>query len=79
MLKLPHADYELATFQGENGTISPSFLPKGGNLILGNEILAPIVPDYPQDSKDLSQHTIQNISHTIEDASVNLPIGWTPV
>ncbi|MGF1962245.1 MAG: HipA-like protein [Aulosira sp. DedVER01a] len=79
LLRLPHADYELATFNGENGTISPSFLAKGGNLILGNEILAPIVPDYPQDSKDLTQHTIHNISHAIEDPSVNLPIGWIPV
>lgn len=80
LLRLPHADYELAAYNGENGIISPSFLPsqKGGILTLGNEILARIVSNYPQDSKDLSQHTIDNVFNAIGDASVNLPIDWTP-
>ncbi|WP_335233305.1 hypothetical protein [Nostoc sp.] len=45
LLGLPHADYELAIFNGENGIVSPSFLPpqEGAILILGNEILARIV------------------------------------
>ncbi|MBH8565547.1 HipA domain-containing protein [Nostoc sp. CENA67] len=78
LLALPHADYELATFNGEDGIISPSFLPEGGVPTLGNEILTAIVCDYPQDSKDLSQHTIDNISNAIKNASVNLPIGSIP-
>ncbi|BBD67139.1 hypothetical protein NIES4072_55680 [Nostoc commune NIES-4072] len=57
LLGLPHADYELAVYNDDNGIISPSFLPsqKGGILTLGNEILARIVSNYPQDSKDLSR------------------------
>ncbi|NEP10149.1 MAG: hypothetical protein F6K14_08015 [Symploca sp. SIO2C1] len=39
LLGLPHADYELATFDGSWGIISPSFLPEDGSLIPGNEIL----------------------------------------
>lgn len=78
LLGLPHADYELATFNGEDGIISASFLPEGGILSLGNEILSASVSDYPQDSKDLSQHTIDNISNAIENTSVNFPIAWTP-
>ncbi|TVP56686.1 MAG: HipA-like protein [Nodularia sp. (in: Bacteria)] len=74
LLDLPHAVYELATFNGENGIITPCFLPERGILTLGNEILAPIVPDYPQDSKDLTKHTIENISNAIESGSVNLPL-----
>jgi len=81
LLGLPHADYELATFNGENGIVSPSFLPpqEGAILILGNEILARIVSDYPQDSKDLSQHTIDNVLNAIKDGLVNLPINWKPL
>ena len=80
LLGLPHAGYELATFNGENGIISPSFLlhQQGAILTLGNEILARIVCNYPQDSKDLSQHTIDNVFNAIRDASLNLPINWTP-
>ncbi|MBN3872346.1 HipA-like protein [Nostoc sp. JL33] len=80
LLGLPHADYDLAVYNRENGIISPSFLPfqEGAILTLGNEILARIVSNYPQDSKDLSQHTIDNVFNAIGDASLNLPINWTP-
>ncbi len=40
LLQLAHAKYELATFQGEKGIISPSFLPDRGSLTLGNEVLS---------------------------------------
>lgn len=40
MLGLPHAVYELATYEGKSGVISPSFVERGGRLILGNELLA---------------------------------------
>lgn len=76
LLDLPHAIYELATFNGYNGVISPSFLPEAGILTLGNEILTPIVPGYPQNCRDLSQHTIHNICHALEIGSVNSPIHW---
>ncbi len=76
LLDLPHAIYELATFNGYNGVITRSFLPSDGTLTLGNEILEPIVPGYPQNSRDLSQHTIHNICRALESGSVNSPIHW---
>jgi hypothetical protein len=76
LIKLPHAKYELAIFNNEKGTISPSFVPENGSLIPGNEILAKIFLDYPQDSKDLSQHTLNNIFRIFETSSVNLPKNW---
>jgi hypothetical protein len=78
LLGIPHADYELAIFNGENGTISPNFLPENGSLILGNEILAPMIPDYPKYSKNPSQHTIDNVFNAISSDLLNLPIGWQP-
>ncbi|AFZ23917.1 HipA-like protein [Cylindrospermum stagnale PCC 7417] len=78
LLGLPHAYHELATLNGDNGTISPSFLCKNGSLITGNEILARRLPSYPQDLRDHSQHTIDNVLNAIGGSEVNLPIGWKP-
>ncbi|MBC1224669.1 HipA-like protein [Nostoc sp. UCD121] len=89
LLELPHADYELATFNSERGTISPSFLPEDksvpeeervplSRLTLGNEILAGVVSNYPKYSKNPSQHTIDIVFNAIGDSSVNLPLNWTP-
>lgn len=79
LLGLPHADYDLATFDGCPGTISPSFLPEAGSLILGNEVMAQLMPDYPSEANNPSQHTINNVFQVIGQASVNLPLGWTPL
>ncbi|MBK1988273.1 HipA domain-containing protein [Sphaerospermopsis aphanizomenoides BCCUSP55] len=90
LLGLPHANYELATFNGENGIISPSFIPEEASLAefgnipqdekltLGNEILFRIVSDYPRYSKNPSQHTIDIVLNAINESTVNLPINWTP-
>jgi len=78
LLGLPHAIYELAIFKGERGTVSPSFVPEGGSLTFGNEILARIVPKYLQEYKNPSQHTVEIILNAIGDAAVNLPIDWKP-
>jgi hypothetical protein len=79
LIKLPHAKYELASFKNQKGTISPSFLPENSRLSPGNEILAEIFLDYPEDIKDLSQHTLDNIFRVFENSSVDLPRDWTPL
>ena len=76
LLKLPHAEYELATCNSEYGIISRSFLPKNSNLVLGNEILARIYSDYPEDTRDLSQHTIERIFGAFEKLEISTPFGW---
>lgn len=79
LIKLPHAKYELAIFNNEKGTISPSFLRDNSRLSPGNEILAAIFLDYPQDIKDLSQHTLGNIFRVLAKSSIDLPIDWKPL
>lgn len=79
LLGLPHAVYELAeTWEGNRGVVSPNFLLKGGTLFHGNEILTPIVPNYPTSKiYNVSQHTIDIVLRAIRDESVNLPLSWT--
>ena len=48
LLVIPHAHYELAEYDGERGVISPSFVPEGGILVHGNEILSTVVEGYPR-------------------------------
>ena len=78
LIQLPHAEYELATFNHEKGTISKSFLPENSSLIPGNEILAQIFVDYPEDINDLSQHTLDNIFRVFNSSSVDSPMSWIP-
>lgn len=79
LLGLPHAVYELAeTWEGNCGVVSPYFLPTGGTLVHGNELLTPIVPNYPTSGTyKVTQHTIDIVLNVIEDNSVNLPLDWT--
>lgn len=79
LLGLPYATYHLAkTWEGNRGVVSPYFLPKSGTLVHGNEILTPIVPDYPTFATyGNKQHTIDIVLRVIEADHVNLPIGWT--
>lgn len=79
LLGLPHAVYELAeTWEGNRGVVSPYFLPEGGTLVHGNELLTPIVPNYPTSGTyKVTQHTIDIVLNVISDERVNLPIGWT--
>lgn len=80
LIKLPHAKYELAISNSDTGIISQSFLTPSTKLILGNEILTQVYSDeYPQDNKDLSQHTVERIFGAFEALQILLPLGWTPI
>lgn len=78
LLGLPHAIYYLAeTWEGNYGVVSPSFLPKGATLIHGNEILTPIVPNYPTfQNYGVSQHTIDIVLSVLTEENINFPIDW---
>jgi hypothetical protein len=80
-LGLPHATYHLAeTWEGKRGVVSPNFLPPGGTLVHGNEILTAIEPNYLTAAtyKEASQHTIDIVLQAIAADHVGLPIAWTP-
>lgn len=80
MLGLPHATYHLAeTWEGNRGVVSLNFLPSGGTLVHGNEILTPIVPNYPTSlTYGASQHTIDIVLQVITTDHLGLPIDWKP-
>ena len=67
LLGLPHAQYELATWRSQRGTVSPSFLPDGGSFIPGNEVLSAN-----------ARHRVNIVLNAIADNSVNLPLDWVP-
>jgi hypothetical protein len=80
LLGLPHASYELAaTWKGDRGIISLDFVPEGGTLVHGNELLASILPNYPTSSTyGVSQYTIDSVLNLIANKSVQLPFEWIP-
>lgn len=46
LLGIPHSHYELAVWKDHKGVVTPSFVPEGGRLVFGNELLARFVPGY---------------------------------
>src|ERR1035437_11044236 len=43
LIDIPHADYDFATWRELNGVITPTFVPKAGRLVLGNELFAKLI------------------------------------
>ena len=61
-LDIPHAEYELASWKGRDGVISPTFVPNNGRLVHGNELLAKIYPDYEETvTYNSSQHLFSEL------------------
>lgn len=70
LLQLPHAQIELATFEGKRGTCSLSFLntQQGDTLFHGNELLALIVKGYERECFfNQSDHTYHRVTQIIEE------------
>ncbi|MEM6254668.1 MAG: HipA-like protein [Cyanobacteria bacterium P01_D01_bin.156] len=79
LLGLPHARYELATWQDYPGIVSPTFLPKNTTLLHGNDILAGLVSSYPKDMDyKQSQHTLTNVINALSSEGLRLPLDWNP-
>jgi hypothetical protein len=78
-LGIPHATYELATWQDQPGTITPTLLSKNTDLLHGNDILASLVSSYPRgQSYQVSQHTLSIVLRAINLPGVKLPLDWSP-
>ena len=80
MLNIPHAEYELAVWKKDRkGVVTPTFVPKGGRLILGNELLARVVDDYDQTKRFRArQHTVRTVMAVASFEAIGFPIGWNP-
>jgi hypothetical protein len=78
-LGLPHAKYELATWQNKPGTISPRMIPMDASLQHGNDILTGRISSYPADEKfSVSQHTLDLVLAVISPPNIQLPLNWNP-
>lgn len=79
LLGLPHAQYDLAVWKDLKGVVTPTFVPKGGRLVLGNELLARIVNDYDQSKRFRArQHTVRTVMAIASFPAVGFPCGWEP-
>ncbi len=77
LLGLPHAEYELASHDGTSGVVTPSFVPEGSRLILGNELLARIINDYDKNKRfKVKQYTIRRTMAVLSSPIIHLPLGW---
>ena len=76
LLGIPHAGYELAVWRGMKGVLSPNFVPNGGRLVHGNELLAKVSPGYEASRKFRQrQHTLGSVLAIIKNI-MDPPIGW---
>jgi len=76
-LDLPHAYYDLAVCDGRIGVVSPNLVPRGGRLILGNELLARVFTEYDQSPPyRCSQHTLSRVMTVLRAPLIGPPLGW---
>lgn len=77
LLGVPHARYELATWQGKRGVVTPTLGTEGSRLVHGNELLARLIPGYPQHERfRVSQHTIGWVARIVGAERILPPPGW---
>ena len=77
LLELPHVAYELAIWKNRRGVVCRSMVPQSGRLIHGNELLARVVPAYPQTkSFQVRQHTVKSVLAVLRHFHVGLPLDW---
>jgi hypothetical protein len=77
LIGLPHAVYDLAIWGDKKGVVSPNFVPEGGRLVHGNELLPKIDSEY--DGAIFyrqRRHTLSRVLAVVRMKGINLPIGW---
>jgi hypothetical protein len=79
-LGLPHARYELASWKGQRGIVTPRITTEAERLVHGNELLIELDPDYDAGSADYRTplHTVSAVIGALDQHAVALPKGWTP-
>ena len=79
LLGLPHANYELAEWRDHKGVITPTFVPKGSRLVLGNELLGKLIKGYQHQTRfKARQHTLQLVMSIMKWPEVGLPLAYGP-
>ncbi len=82
LLCIPSADYYFAEHDGRRGVVTPNFVPSGGRLIHGNELLAAITDEYRSEERyyHQRQHTLRIVLTVLRPPPIAAPIGanYTP-
>jgi len=77
LLGLPHAEYELAVWNDTRGVVTRSFVPPGGRLLFGNELLARFVKHYAAHRvHKQTQHTVSAVMAILRARDIELPIDY---
>lgn len=77
-LGLPHARYELAEYRGERGVASQMFRVPGEQLLLGNQLLGTIDPEYLRLRRPGYGNTIHTVDNVLDALKpVDPPRRWT--
>lgn len=77
LVGLPHAVYDLAVWRGKKGVVCPTFVPEGGRLVLGNELLTKVLSGYPEKQFfHVRQHTLRRVLAIVRNESIRVPLGW---
>ena len=76
-LGIPCARYELAHFGGRPCVVSRSFVPDGGRLVFGNELLARFSEGYDATRRySQRRHTVSLAMNCIWQSHAGPPLGW---
>jgi len=81
LLGIPHSHYELAVWKDHKGVVTPSFVPEGGRLVFGNELLASFVKDYEGERRVRARnHTLSRVIAVMfrGGAFIKMPDGYFP-
>jgi hypothetical protein len=77
LIGLPHAVYELAMWGDKKGVVTPNFVPEGGRLVHGNELLPKIDPEYDRAIfYHQSRHTLSRVLAIMRMKGIKLPLGF---
>lgn len=75
LIGLPHAKYELAQCGDSKGVVSKNFVPHGGRLVHGNELLPKIDPEYNRSIHyHQTRHTLRRVLAVMK--GLKQPLDW---
>jgi hypothetical protein len=76
-LGIPHAEYKLAVCEGVRGVTTSNFVPAGGRLVLGNELIIPIATAETNVRQIRRQsHTAKRMATLLRHAEIQPPLGY---
>lgn len=74
-LRIPHARYEMATYEAENGIVTPRITSDTERLVHGNELLIDLDPDYEAGRQQYRTplHTVDAVFNALREHEVDVP------